>query len=232
MRNSWLLPVTFALLIAVPISAQARLVTVKGVNGKTPAAIVETVSGQAGGLERYQILWEEDVFELEKDEQVILSYFDACRLETITGGRVEIGPNGSVVEGGKLETGFVNCDGGPIAVAWMACAFEGDKLAENRRLLVSTFPLLIVYGQDEGVITVERMDTGATPYRVSFRDGVLDFAETAFLFEPGGKYRFQLEGHRSVAYASIWSGAKPKPDWAIGRFLGIPTDSENGRNCR
>jgi len=221
---------TLLLCVGMVWPAQARVVIIEGVDGKFPTAIVERVTGAAVELKKYQILWTEEAFDLKEGEEVVLSYFVSCLTETIVGGHVEVGQEESSVSGGNVSTEYVYCDGGQPG--WMACAFEHGSLQEPYILMFSTYPLLLFYGQDEGVVTVERIDSGQLAQRHAFEGGVLDFAEMGIAFDKGAEYRFSLEGQDIVAKARIWSKASGKPGTANGRFLAIPTDAEFGRECR
>jgi len=216
-------------LVCLAWSAHARVVIINGVDGKYPAAIVERITGAVDGLKRYQILWTEEAFDLKDGQEVVLSYFTSCLTETITGGQFEVGPEESSVSGGKVSSEYVDCDGGPPN--WMACAYEQGRLMEPFIMMFSTYPLLLFYGQEEGVVAVDRIDSDQPARRLVFAGGVLDFAEIGVALDKGADYRFYLEGQTLISKARIWSKASGKPGAANGRFLAIPTDAEFGRDC-
>lgn len=209
--------------------AQSRVITIHGVDGKYPVAIVERVIGAAGGVRKYQILWTEDAFDLAEEAEVDVYYFMSCSTEAISGGHVEIGQEESTVTGGKVLRKTVECGG--EAPAWMACAYEQGRIQETFIIISSIYPLLLFYGQQEGVVIVDRLGSDQPTQRYVFSEGVLDFAEIGVALNKGADYRFTLEGQSVVSKARIWSKASDRSVAANRRFLAIPTDVEFGRDC-
>jgi hypothetical protein len=75
-------------------------------------AMVEDVTGTAAGVNLFQYLQAGTVIKLAPADKLVLDYFRSCARETITGGTVTIGNEGSAVAGGAKASEKVVCDGG------------------------------------------------------------------------------------------------------------------------
>ena len=117
MKAHWLaIPVASALLVAGTIAAAAGPLV----------AVVEEVTGSPAGIEFMDYLEAGKIIRLHPQETMILSYLTSCVRETITGGTVVVGSEGSKVVAGSIERTRIDCDGGRMQLtADEANAFSG-----------------------------------------------------------------------------------------------------------
>jgi hypothetical protein len=83
----------------------------------SPVALIEQLSGNPAGLEIMDYLETGRVIRLGARETVVLSYFNSCTRETITGGTVTVGTDQSEVLSGKVERTKFGCDRGKASLA-------------------------------------------------------------------------------------------------------------------
>lgn len=81
-------------------------------------ALVESLEGAPkAGVEVLDYLYRKQKINLGKTGTIVLSYFDSCAQETITGGRVTIGKLKSKVRRGKIAVARIPCQGSRMIVA-------------------------------------------------------------------------------------------------------------------
>ena len=77
-----------------------------------PVAIVEEIDSSSARVQFMDFVDQGQVIQLGDKAALILGYLPSCLRETITGGSVTIGPEKSIVSGGKVTREVVECDGG------------------------------------------------------------------------------------------------------------------------
>jgi hypothetical protein len=90
-----------------------------------PVALVEDVSGTAGGVEFMDYLAAGREIQLHAQDRLVLDYLRSCWRETITGGTVTVGAEQSVVKGGTVSRDKVECDGGKMRLSADQAAKSG-----------------------------------------------------------------------------------------------------------
>jgi hypothetical protein len=76
------------------------------------AAVVESISGNSSGVEFMDYLRLGQVIHLGPHDTIVLSYKASCVRETITGGTVTVGIEGSQVQSGEVERIVGRCGSG------------------------------------------------------------------------------------------------------------------------
>jgi hypothetical protein len=103
-------------LYAAFVFAGALLAT-SAASAGSPVAVVEQLSGNPAGLEIMDYVETGRIIRLGAGERIVLSYFDSCTRETITGGTVTVGTERSEVLSGKVERIKFHCDRGKASLA-------------------------------------------------------------------------------------------------------------------
>ena len=75
-------------------------------------AVVESLSGNSSGVEFMDYLHLGQVIRLSPRETLVLSYKASCVRETITGGTVMVGLDGSQVQSGEVQRSVGRCGEG------------------------------------------------------------------------------------------------------------------------
>ena len=75
-------------------------------------AVVESISGNSSGVEFMDYLHLGQVIRLSPHETLVLSYKASCLRETITGGTVMVGLDGSQVQSGEVQRSVGRCGEG------------------------------------------------------------------------------------------------------------------------
>ena len=75
-------------------------------------ALVESLTGNSPGLGFMDYVRTGQVIRLGPHQTIVLSYMSSCLRETITGGTVTVGPDGSEVQSGEVSRTRVPCDVG------------------------------------------------------------------------------------------------------------------------
>jgi hypothetical protein len=94
------------LIAGLPALAMTALLTApSGVAaaGLNEVAVVESINGNASGVQFMDYLHAGQVIRLAPHETMVLSYRASCVRETITGGTVTIGIDGSQVQAGEIK---------------------------------------------------------------------------------------------------------------------------------
>ncbi|MEE8247506.1 MAG: hypothetical protein V3S87_09620 [Alphaproteobacteria bacterium] len=84
-----------------------------------PVALVESIeNAPKAGVELLDYVYMGQAIDLGPSGVMVLSYLESCGRETITGGRVQVGPGQSTVSGGAMARETVVCQGAkPIITA-------------------------------------------------------------------------------------------------------------------
>jgi hypothetical protein len=97
-------------LVAAPVSLRAQ--TAQPFSTADPVAMVEEVDNAPdAGVEMLDYVYADQDIDLGARGALVLSYFESCVRETITGGRVKVGPRQSRVRGGRLRSERGACEG-------------------------------------------------------------------------------------------------------------------------
>lgn len=181
---------------AVPDSALAK-------SPKRPVALVESIEdAPKAGVEILDYLYRKQKINLGKTGTIVLSYFDSCVQETITGGKVKVGRLKSKVRRGKIATATIPCQGSRMIVA--ADALEAGasvkrvkpfKSEDWHEIVVKTslpiFKWQPAAKKDEVTVTVVYLDS--EPERVVWQattsDGYLAYVADAESLQTGMPYR-------------------------------------------
>ena len=167
-----------------------------GVAHAEPSALVEDISSERDDVQLMDYLEPGQTIKLAADETIVIGYLLSCVQETITGGTVTVGEDESTISGGKKETAYVDCDGGPV-VAQVgaeqeagAAAIRGAGDVEAERILFGVSPIVkLTQGASE--LEVSRLDESEEIRRISVNGGIVDFAAAKIELTPGGTYRIK-----------------------------------------
>ena len=166
-----------------------------------PSAIVEDVEAAGSELSFMDYVEPGEVVRLASGERLVLGYFASCMQETIVGGTVTVGLNGSEVAGGNVKRVKVPCDAGQVELSEGQAnnsgvvAFRGG--GENSSARVR--PNLTLYGASPlvrsslaGTLVIERVDRPGDPVEVAIRRGANDMAKRDIALDAGGIFRARL----------------------------------------
>ena len=171
-----------------------------------PSALVEDISSDRDDVQLMDYLEPGQTIELSGDETIVIGYLLSCVQETITGGTVTVGEDESTVSGGKKDTAYVDCDGGPV-VAQVgaeqeagAAAFRkvSDDDLKAERILFGLSPI-VKLSQPAAELEFSRLDTTEVIQRVSANGPVVDLAEAKIVLSPGGTYKVKA-GEREMVF--------------------------------
>lgn len=171
-----------------------------------PSALVEDITSDRDDVQLMDYLEPGRTIELAAGETIVIGYLLSCVQETITGGTVTIGQDESKVAGGKKESAYVDCDGGPV-VAQVgaeqeagAAAFRNTSADELQaeRILFGLSPL-VKLTQPTAEVEISRLDAEEAIHRVSANGSVVDFAKAKVVLTPGGTYKAKA-GDREMIF--------------------------------
>ncbi|MEQ9489192.1 MAG: hypothetical protein RIM72_09405 [Alphaproteobacteria bacterium] len=162
-----------------------------------PTALVEDITTDRNDVQLMDYLEPGMVIELAPDETLTVGYLLSCVQETITGGRVTIGEDESVVSGGAVETEQVDCDGGPIVAAVGgaeveagAAAFRAGSAKElplPDRIIFGLSPI-VKLSADAPSLTLSRLDEEETEQSIPASGRIIDFEKIGLVLAHGGTY--------------------------------------------
>ena len=98
----------FAALVFAGVAAFASVAPAN----PSEVAVVESISGNSSGVEFMDYLHLGQVIRLSPRETLVLSYKASCVRETITGGTVTVGLDGSQVRSGEVQRSVGRCGEG------------------------------------------------------------------------------------------------------------------------
>jgi hypothetical protein len=194
-----------------------------------PAAIIEDVSANAGGLQPMDYVAPGKVIALAANQTLTLGYMKSCVREVIAGGKVTIGAEQSVVDGGKVERSQVRCDGGRLKLTAEQASKSGGMVF--RRPPNPNVPIdVTIYGVSPMLelkagskVTIERLDANAAqimlaPSPQQLQHGkFLDLARENTALAPGGVYRAAADGKQIVFKVDPTASVGASP--VVGRLL-------------
>ena len=94
----------------VALAIAGAVMATSAASAASTVALIEELSGNPAALEVMDYLETGQVIRLGARETLVLSYFNSCTRETITGGTVTVGTEQSKVVSGKVERTKVRCD--------------------------------------------------------------------------------------------------------------------------
>jgi len=191
---------------------------------ETPVAMVEDVSGNPSGVAFLEYLKPGAVIKLAATDRLVLDYFHSCARETITGGTVTVGNDGSKVEGGAIASEKVVCDGGQLklnvsqssesgTVVFRAPPTPGQPETIDRTLY-SLSPIFDLGGPATRLLVEEIDKPGRRiDLRISQKDLIkgrfYDFAQHGERLVPGAVYRATANRRSTVFKIDPSAGSGP-----------------------
>ena len=202
------------------VGIAAFLITAMGGTARAanPAAVVEDVGSDKVPVELFEFLEPGRTIALANDLTVTLGYLKSCRRETITGGKVVIGAEKSVVTGGKVSAETVECDGGkmniPPEMASKSAVAVFRNVPSKRNEAETPQPQLTVYSltplisvpKQEKTVELRRLDASAPKLDVRVTNGLADLGKQNLALEPGGIYAIEFANSRLIVKIDPLSG--------------------------
>jgi hypothetical protein len=196
------------------------------VRAADPVALIEDIKGPASGVEVLDYVAAGKVIRLPPGTVLTIGYFRSCTHEVVSGGTVTIGAESSRVEGGKVESSRVECDGGRMKLTAAQAAQSGviafrgkppQAVKEPDQVLFGTRPLL--RADKTGKVTIEAVDGSGPKFEVSLagKRAAYDFARHGQTLAAGGLYR--ATGPSGQIVFRIDPGARAEGVPALGRLL-------------
>ncbi len=189
-----------------------------------PSALVEDITSDREDVQLMDYLEPGQTIKLAADETIVIGYLISCVQETITGGTVTVGEEESSVADGKLESDYVDCDGGPV-VAQVGAEQEAGAAAfrkvkddelEAERILFGVSPVVRL-SEPVKELEVSRLDETEVIHRVSVNGALVDMAEAKIILTPGGTYK--LKGGKKELIFKISRLADDQNSSPLARFL-------------
>ena len=171
-----------------------------------PSALVEDITSDRDDVQLMDYLEPGQTIKLAADETIVIGYLLSCVQETITGGTVTIGADESTVAGGKKESAYVDCDGGPV-VAQVGAEQEAGAAAFRKvtddelkaeRILFGLSPI-VKLSKPAAELEISRLDTTEVIHRVSTNGPIVDLAEAKIVLAAGGTYKVKA-GDREMVF--------------------------------
>src|SRR5262245_21803471 len=197
-------------------------------SAQAPVAIVEEISGKAGGIEFMDYLRLGQVIHLGASDRVVIGYFNSCWREAIVGGTVRIGKEDSEVTGGIVDRHKVRCDTGKKGGTSKETAGSGamvfrkmQNAAPSHLTIYALSPLVV--GAGTGSVAIERLDrreahiTIPIPSANASSGGFVDLATSNVVLSAGGVYRAKA-GPREITF-KVDHSADAGSHSILGRLL-------------
>lgn len=171
-----------------------------GAVAQEAAAMVEDMTPERDDLLILDFLYPGDTVALGGGEMITIGYFASCAQEKITGGTVTVGQFASTVDGGSVETAYIDCDDQVVALADDQRQEVGTAVFRPGDPCDSLVPDLVIYdpsplariGADAtNVVYVGACEAGAGAWKtVSPTDGrgMVDFRAAGVALTPGQTY--------------------------------------------
>lgn len=210
--------------LKMPLALGFAGVLAAGAAQAEPSALVEDITSDRADVQLMDYLEPGQTIKLSADETIVIGYLLSCVQETITGGTVTIGQDESTVAGGKKDSAYVDCDGGPV-VAQVGAEQEAGAAAfrdagtdeyKAERILFGLSPL-VKLSQPSNEVEISRLDTEESIHRVSANGPVVDFAKAKIALTPGGTYKAKA-GEREIIF-KVSRLADPSVTSPLARLL-------------
>jgi len=150
-------------------------------------AIVEDSPRNDGLGQTFDMLPENTVLDLAAGETIVLGYLKSCVRETITGGKVTIGPKESAVEGGKVTREKTECTETRLALTADESQQSATIAFRGQIKHIFTRQPIIIARKSAGV-TIEPINGGET-WKIEPENGRVDFQAAKLEMQPGASYR-------------------------------------------
>lgn len=201
-KSALYVSVALAFLLGYP-TPQARAAEV--------VAIVEYVSAPGIELALLDRLERGQTIDLGSTDILVIGYLNSCVSEAVIGGRVTIGRNQSIVNGGRGKRVVVECDGGNLRLTKEQAGKSG-ALVFRRKKAGKPKPELRIYSlrpfinferlgarAKNNEVVIERLDQSNEPFRLNFVEPRVDLAKRGISLRPGGVYRASI-GSSSITF--------------------------------
>ena len=197
-----------------------------------PAALVEEVRGPVAGIEFMDYVVSGQRIALGERGVLVLGYLRSCWRETIAGGTVTVGDDGSVVQGGRIERTKVACDPGhaPLnareatqSAATVFRGLPGGGVAEPPPVTVYGLSPVFDVGDRRGRLRIERVAPSGEAVEIAVDAASMvagrfvDLARAGTALTPGATYAARL-GDAHVGFKVDWD-AQPGSTPIAGRLL-------------
>lgn len=177
-----------------------------------PVAIVEDIDAPNAEVQFFDYVDAGTVIDLGASGTVTLGYFASCQRETITGGTVTVGGDGSEVANGQIKRERVECDGGGVQLAAAQTGKSGVLVfrkggqtgaanqPEPTTTIYATAPLIDVGAAvSASSLTVTRVDRPSESHTARVDGRLVDLAKMGVNLKPGGVYTAKL-GDKSTTF--------------------------------
>ncbi|MBL8696734.1 MAG: hypothetical protein JNK67_00090 [Alphaproteobacteria bacterium] len=193
-------PALLAIAMVVAASVAAPLGGwIARAQSRDPVAVVERVTGRSAGVSEMDYIAVGQVIRLAKQDTLVVSYLRACVRETIQGGTVTVGENGSEVANGEVQRQKFVCDAGRLrlkpqqASASGVMVFRGGPPKEAMPEITIYARSPLIDGLGTGLLLIERTDKPADRLAIQIKPGMLkrralDLLPMGITLEPGGRY--------------------------------------------
>lgn len=185
-----------------------------------PSALVEDITSDRDDVQLMDYLEPGQTIKLAADETIVIGYLLSCIQETITGGTVTVGEDESTVAGGKVESGYVDCDGGPV-VAQVgaeqeagAGAFRGNVPPPDR--IIYGLSPIVRLSEPANDLRLKLMNSDEEEVTVPVNGKVVDFADLGIVLQSSGTYLLTAGERRLLFKVSALSEPNPSK---LARFL-------------
>jgi hypothetical protein len=198
-----------------------------------PIVIVEDIEGGPPDIEMMDLVRVGKVIELGASDTIVLNYLKSCQREIITGAKVTVGAEQSVVEGGKVTREKVRCDGGRIELTRELLAKGGGAIFRDPPKVASPLlalrPQFLLHGRSPVVelspqspVILERADRAGERYTLvpdpqRLKGAFYDFADENQSLIAGGVYRATVGPVQVLFQVDI--AAQPGRTPLAGRLL-------------
>jgi hypothetical protein len=202
--------------------------TLAAAQSRSPAALVEEVTGRVSGVAEMDYMATGKVIRLAPQDRLVLSYLNSCQRETITGGTVTVGAERSDVQNGDVQRETISCDAGRLRLSAQQAARSGvmvfrgtpaPRAAQAEITIYARAP--IVDGVGAGPLVIQRIDKAADQIAVNVKPAIMrkraaDLAKVGIRLEAGGVYMLRA-GERQI----VFRVAPDAPDGGpmLGRLL-------------
>ena len=207
--------IAFAVLgFGVALSAIAQ-------DSKEAVAIVEEISPGVKDLQRFDLISDGRAIDLGKDGRVVLGYLKSCWQDSVTGGRVIVEQQKSLVYGGELSRRRVECDAAGLSRMTSEASARGGTslvaaaLPEPDLILHGRSP--IVVAARSGTLLIERLDAASALVRIDLSAMRFDLSEKNVALETNGLYRLSHGNSAIVVRVDALAEAGRAP--AAGRLV-------------